>query len=308
LDKGLWKKFLNAEVMEKSEISKLLDETPWGSYYDSNAEKFDLREQLSDFQGYMEKLKKSIRVIGEDEAVASEKEKEDEEEVDLIVDEGVKEFRKLVDQGVSEDFVKEFENKLISESKRKDKGLSLRLRTFVSGVMNNQKRKADINRTAKEVLKMAKDRKTYSSIFEVPSIFSTGHPRLSDVKNRSLRDPKMRAEREAFYPGVSNKILSGTLSITPQMEKRMKKQIMLCKRFMKDSKVDVGNKKFLIDNIVLMLNDAHVLEDSNDKDIWEHWIEVMDDKIVVEEEEEEWEDNTYRNPHGAGVLNYGLAE
>lgn len=296
IDVQLWCLALKAESIDKVQLAKEKTGSVTNLYMNEKG-------QISCIDKYSS-LEDKLQLLKTDEASSSNIEEPDIEQ-DFSQFEN-KELRKLKEQGFDDEFILSVRNHLKIYSNQ-DWGTLIR--NMAINAVSNKRLMESIKKKTKQatenVLNELKDVNQATKIFEVASVFGSVDKTKSKIRNKALKDNGFRAEVDSFYPGLCDKILSGTLSVSSKCKRIFNKHCKAMRRFAMADKKDREKKLFFIDFACLIVNDAFDEEEQNDDNIFENIQNIITDKIVNDDDEEDYDfAETYKKLKDMGKIYY----
>lgn len=295
IDKNLWCSILDAKAVDKDQLHLEMSSAP------SNLIIVDSGE-VKVVSKYMT-LEEKMELMRRDEKEIAE------ESVDTIVEvekEMPEILKKLKSDGYDEGFIKLVESKLKSFT---NTGIKDIMKSMIEKFLNSAKlmeaMKKETKKGTEKVLQDLEDVSQSTKIFEVASVFSVGVPNKSSHKNKSLKDPALRAEINSLYENLIDFLLSGVLSISPKEFQTTAKFCKAMRRYSIAEKVDRDKKVFLIDLTQLIMNDAYFDVKGEHDYIFSSIRDKLTNKIVTDEDDDDYNfANTYSKESGLGKIYY----
>lgn len=293
-----WEYYLNSTAIDTTEFVNLTNPVEFGVYYDEFGVKNDFNLMNRDSQ-------EALRVLTDCIDVMEKKDEEDVGEIQVELENKIKSLmEELKDRGVDVEILKKHEDKII---KHKNTGFDIigGLKLHLEEIMKEKEYMVEIKSAVTEIIKKNKDKQFIERVFELPGVFSIGQHTESMIKNRSLKDRRLRAEIESLSPGLTDKILSNTLNISQTKLRLLKSQLKLCKAYIQLNREKKKNKVFLLNCITLILNDASTVDDTDCDNIWDNLVETMSNYITADEEDSDSDDyDAYNFEKDEGFIRY----
>lgn len=312
VDTGLWSYVLNCQCININDYAHqagLHMTTTYRDYMGNIEEEFfknpTLEEILQRFSEENEWANK-LRMKHNSDFIDDE-EDDEEEKKEAMMDEADRLLMQLKEAGTSKEFYEKY-SRLIERARDSKEILSSdNLGMVIESILGSEKVRGKLLESIDSTLGMIKDSQTIEKVWQIPGVYSTGKPSDSFIKNRSLKDSRVRAEIESVYQGFTNKILSSNLRVSSSMRSDFARQIKLCRMYAKNSKKNSPNKMFLIDLIVTISNDAWTTDEENpDNSAFMDLMIKLNRMIVDDEEEEDSDDDVYSSAPDRGVLKYRI--
>lgn len=214
----------------------------------------------------------------------------------------------LREKGLSDDFVQKYKNIITKFSDIEFGKLSdwENVSKIFEDYFNNTLNKDFLISSINQALGKVKSSKIIDSIWQVPTVFSLGNPQSSSIRNRSLKDSKLRAEVESLCPGITNLILSGTLKISDNCRRIFSKHIRLCKNSLLGITNFKSEKLLILNFLTLISNDAMRSEDINHDFMFDNLMKFITDIIIDDMEDEVDLDDPFNTIPGKANLVYGM--
>jgi hypothetical protein len=307
VDTELWCNYLECVLVDREELNKESLTAPFGKHYGKDGVLIDnnlFSEDIERLSEYYEELERVRGVKNEDDV-----EDDSADKLSEVVEETKSVVKQLEERGVDRGTLDRYE-KMIEKIETSTIGNELdQIRDVLDRLLKEKGFFDEIKANVDGVIKKNKSKQFIERVFELPGIFAINRPVESNLKNRSLKDSRVRCELEAISSGLTNRILSNTLSITPQKKKFLRSQIKICRVFSKVKRGNYKNKNFYLDTITMILNDADVIIDSDCDSIWDQMVENLTSYVDDDESDDESsEDEVYEQKENVGGLHYGIIE
>jgi hypothetical protein len=311
VDEKIWSKYLEADQVDRKDLSILVSGVPHGNYYDpqgvlieNNLFSTDASKSLEAVMDSYDLATKSVDEADDEDAGIDQDKKIDEE-----IHGARKILKDLEDKGYSKPTILKYEKQLDVLSHGDNYGdLSNRVKRIMSSAVKETKVISDFKMSVTDLIKNKNEKEFINRVFEIPGVFAVGTPSNSNIMNQSLKDGLLRAEIECFGKGFTDKILSSQLNISARKMKFLKGQFKMYRAYTKISKHNELNKNFMLDVAILLLNDARVLKDADCDNLWDNMNEVLSEYITLTDEDSDSDssDVTYEVEEDTGYLNYGI--
>lgn len=311
----LIEKTFDCKYVPREDIANIIVNTSYGVYYNQKGKLINNKDFNENYQLSYNMINSQI---SEDEEDDEDYEMNEEEENvhDIQTSEKIEKAKtlieKLSDEGLDEKFIYKYSKHLedikievINNKENTVVSLEEKIQFLIQNLESNIEAQKKIKDSIDSILKGEKSRNFIERVYEIPGVFATNIPQNSDIKNRSLGDTKVRAEIESLSVGLCDKILSARCFISKKMFNNCKRQSHMYKSFIKSNPKKYSNKKFLVDIFTLIINDAHVVTDSDSDMMWNDIMMNLSEHIIEEEEDMDIEeDETYDVDAGGGILKY----
>jgi len=314
VDSGMWSYLLNSENININDFAHqagLHMTTTYRDYMGSIEEEFfknpTLEEILQKFSEENEWANKLKAKHGDNFFDDDDEDDDEEEKKEAILSKADQLLMKLRAAGTSNEFYEKY-SKLIERTRDSREILSSdNMGMVIESILGSENVRGKLLESIDSTLGMIKDSQTIEKVWQIPGVYSTGKPSDSFIKNRSLKDSRVRAEIESVYQGFTNKILSSNLRVSSSMRSDFSRQIKLCRMYAKNSKKNSPNKMFLIDLMVTISNDAWTTDEDNpDNSAFMDLMIKLNRMIVDDEEEEDSDDDVYNYAPDKGMLKYRI--
>jgi hypothetical protein len=310
VDIGFWCFMLNCNPLDINDISHQSGvhmTTTYRDYMGKIEEDFfknptleEVLDRLSEENEWASKLKaKHLEFPDEEE--------EEDEQKEVILTKADELIQQLRNRGVESEFLDKY-SKIVNRMRDSRDILSTEnMSSVLESIMGSEGIRNKLESAIEATLGMIKDSQTIERVWQVPGVYATGKPSDSFIKNRSLKDSRIRAEIESVYQGLANKILSSNLRVSSEMRNDFARQIKLCRMYAKNTKKDGQNKMFLLDLIVTISNDAWTTDEEHaDNGMFMDLMIKLNRMIVNDEEEEDSDDDVYSSAPDKGTLRYRI--
>lgn len=303
IDIDFWCYILSMRYISRSEIQNRGIASKATSYKDNAIVETEYFFNSQDITSAVEELDKLNKIREESENT----EKFEDVKEDTIKRELTK-ADILTENGLSPEFVKKYKDMItkFGEIEFEKKSDWDNVSDIFSEYFSNNLNKDFLLGSINQALGKVKSSKMVDSIWQVPAVFSMAAPTSSTIRNRSLKESKLRAEIESICPGITNLLLSGTLKISETSRRIVAKHIKLCKNSLVGTIRFRSEKLLILNFLTLISNDAMRSDDTNHDFMFDNMMKFMTDIIIDDLEDDVDLDDPFTVVPGKATMIYKL--
>jgi hypothetical protein len=257
-------------------------------------------------------LNEMQRRLNKEKEIAESEKHKNEEASTSTSEEKKDDFTELLIKCESEGLPNEVSKslkQLTSQGGEFNQDMTSALKDLLESSMNEQKIKKILKNEVSNVIQhKIKDRSQLESIMQVPLMHQRGSRNEKTRPNMHFREERIRAEIDSISTELTDKIISGTLTITSEDREELSDIIELCEGYVL-SGLSSPEANFFILLIKLILNDAYNVNTSSADQtaIWTNIRRKLVSKVVKTKGRLSLSNDPLSLPLTGATLNYNFA-